>query len=145
MCLNRKLEDPLLEAKEDIICYKCVQIPYKNWFKLKTSILRFLKLIKCYQTYYTDIPIVVGNQISASPFRTLSDLKCIERYDKTIEEGFIHSFVSKKDAITYASERTYVDVVKCVIPKGAYYFEGFNSIDCTPGYASTMIRYVKVV
>lgn len=145
MCLIRKLEDPLLEAKEDIICYKCVQIPYKEWFKLKTSILRFLKLIKHYQTYYTEIPIVVGTQILASPFRTLSDLKCIEEYNRTIEEGFIHSFVSKKDAIIYANERTYVDVVECVIPKDAYYFEGFNSINRTPGFASTIIRYVKVI
>ena len=145
MCLDRKLEDPLLEAKEDIICYKCVQIPYKNWFKLKTSILRFLKLIKHYQTYYTDTPIVVGTQISASPFNTLSDLRFIEKYYRRIEEGFIHSFVSKKDAIAYASERSYVDVIKCVIPKGAYYFEGFNSFDFTPGYASTKIKYVKVI
>jgi hypothetical protein len=145
MCLDRKLKDPLLEAEEDIICYKCVQIPYENWFKLKTSILRFLKLIKHYQTYYTEIPIVVGAQVSASPFSTLSDLKFIEKYYRRIEGGFIHSFVSKKDAIAFAKDCSYVDVVQCVIPAGTYYFEGFNSFDNTPGFASTKIKYVKVI
>lgn len=145
MCLDRKFRDSLLEAEEDIICYKAVQIPYKNWFKLKTSILRFFKLMKHYQTYYTELPIIIGNEVTAAPEYSFSELKVIELRHRTIEQGFIHSFVFKEDAIVFAQSRSYMDVVKCVIPKGAYYFEGYNSLDNTPGFASTKIRYVKVI
>lgn len=145
MCLIRRLDEPLLEAEEDIVCYKAVQIPYKNWFKLKTLILRFFNLEKHYQTYYTEEPIIIGNEVTAFPEHSFYDLGIIARNCVNIEGGFIHSFALKEDAVVFAQSRSHMDVVKCVIPKGAYYFEGYNSLDNTPGFASTKIKYVKVV
>lgn len=145
MCLIRRLNEPLLEAKEDIVCYKAVQIPYKKWFKLKTSILRFFKLVKLYHTYYTEDSILIGEEFAAFPEHSFYDLGIIARNCVSIEGGFIHSFALKEDAVTFAKSRFYMDVVKCIIPKGTYYFEGYNSLDNTPGFASTKIKYVKVV
>ena len=80
----------------------------------------------------------------ATPKLSQECLDWIKDNKEVLEEGFIHSFKNKEDAITFAKTKYGVDVVKCIIPKGTYYFEGINS-DLTEGYASTQIKYVKVV
>ena len=145
MCLCRDLKtDKLKQATEDIVCYKCVQVPYEKWFKIKTWVLRKLKRITHYQTYFTDDEVIIGRAFIAKPILSQYDLDRVNLYEDCLEGGFIHSFVNKKDAREFARTRYYIDVVECIIPKGTYYFEGINSDD-TEGYASTQIKYVKVI
>ena len=145
MCLERSLKDnPLKIADVDIVCYKGVQVPYEKWFKFKTWWMRKLKRFKDYQTYFTADSITLGEIFIARPVLSEEDLHIFDRNKDFIEGGFIHSFKNKKDAIEFAKHRSHVDVVKCIIPAGTYYFEGLNNGD-TPGYVSTQIKYVKVI
>lgn len=145
MCLNRSITDnPLKEATEDIICYKGVQVPYEKWFKIKTFVLRKLKRFKDYKTYFTEDRVTIGMTFVAMPELSQERLDWTKDNEEVLEAGFVHSFKNKEDAIAFAKARTYIDVVKCIIPKGTYYFEGINS-DYTKGYASTQLKYVKVI
>ena len=145
MCLNRDiLNRPLKKATEDIVCYKGVQVPYEQWRKIKTFVLRKLKRFKNYETYFTGDHVTIGMTFVATPELSQERLDWIKDNEEELEAGFVHSFKNKKDAIAFAKVRNYIDVVKCIIPKGTYYFEGTNS-DFTEGYASTQIKYVKVV
>lgn len=145
MCLDRDIkENPLKLAEEDIVCYKGVQIPYEEWFKIKTWILRKLKRFKNYKTYFSDDSIVIGRVFVAEPVLSKEELDRCDKEDFSIEAGFIHSFKNLKDAREFAKRRNYIDVVKCIIPAGTYYFEGLNH-DFTEGYASTQIKYIKVI
>ena len=145
MCLDRDIqENPLKLAEEDIVCYKGVQIPHEEWFKVKTWILRKLKRFKNYKTYFSDDSIVIGQVFIAEPVLTKEELDIYDKRKSSLEGGFIHSFKNLKDARKFAKWRGYVDVVKCIIPAGTYYFEGMNH-DGTEGYASTQIKYIKVI
>lgn len=147
MCLERNPKNsPLEQATNDIICYKCVEVPYERWFKIRTWFLRKSKRLTEYQTYFTSDPIIIGETYIAIPIFNEDQLKIIESSSKRLVKGFIHSFRKKEDAIMFAKcpGHSYVDVVECVIPAGTYYFKGINS-DGTDGYASTKIRYVKVI
>lgn len=145
MCLRRIITvDILKQATEDIVCYKCVEVEYEWWAKIKPWILRKLKRFNHYQTYFRGDAIIIGEVFIAKPILSQEDLNKVNLHENCLGRGFIHSFVDKKDAIKFAKIRHYVDVVECIIPKGTYYFEGSNP-DHTKGYASTQIKYIKVV
>jgi len=145
MCLERDLtKNPLKLADTDIVCYKVVDIPGEKRFKFKTWLLRKLKRFKDYETHNWLYPITIGEIFIAYPVFSKEHLHIIDRNTKCIEGGFIHSFKNKDDAIKLAKTGIYIDVVKCIIPVGTYYFEGKNS-GFTDGYASTQIKYVKVI
>lgn len=145
MCLSRSITDNRLKkATKNIVCYKGVQVPYEQWGKIKTFVLRKLKRFKNYETYFTGDHVTIGMIFVAKPEWDQEYLNVIENNKEELEAGFVHSYKNKKDAIAFAKTRTHTDVVKCVIPKGTYYFEGTNA-DFTDGYASTQIKYVKVV
>jgi len=145
MCLERdRNKNPLKVAKVDIVCYKGVQVPYEKWFKFKTWWLRKLRRFKDYQTYFSGDSITLGEIFVAQPVLSEEDLHIFDLNKDFIEEGFVHSFKNKRDAIEFAKDRCYVDVVECIIPAGTYYFEGMNNSE-TEGYVSTQIKYVKVI
>ena len=145
MCLERDVnEDPLKRADVDIVCYKGVEIPYERWFKAKTWLLRKLKRFKEYRTYFSGDSITLGEIFVAQPVFNEEQLHTIDINSSFLEKGFIHSFKYKDAAIRFADRSLYVDVVECIIPAGTYYFEGINS-DGTYGYASTQLKYVKVI
>ncbi len=148
MCLNRQLTDKLSIASEDIVCYKVVAVPYDIRHKFKTKLLRLLHLWKHYETYFMDESITIGSTVIAQPVFTERILEHMDKHQTTIEEGFIHSYRKKEDARRFQKSRAYrCDVVKCIIPKGTYYFTGAgnNSNSLEPQYASTQIKYVKVI
>jgi len=145
MCLDRNLtKNPLKRADIDIVCYKVVEVPYLKRYKSTTWLLRKLKCFKDYETYYRRYPITFGKIFIAYPVFSEEELHFIDHNQHSIGEGFIHSFKNKDDAIKIAKRWTYIDVVECIIPAGTYYFEGRNN-GLTDGYASTQLKYVKVV
>ena len=145
MCLERNIKESTLKlAEKDIVCYKGVQVPYEEWFKIKTWILRKLKRFKNYKTYFSDDPIVIGQVFVAQPVLSKEELDIYDKRVFSLEGGFIHSFKNLKDARGFAKLRNFIDVVKCIIPAGTYYFEGVNH-DGTEGYAATQVKYIKVV
>lgn len=145
MCLERDIkENPLKLAERDIVCYKGVQVPYEKWFKIKTWILRKLRRFKDYKTYFSDDSVVIGQVFIAQPVLTKEELDIYNKRVLSLEGGFVHSFKRLKDAKGFAKFRNSIDVVKCIIPAGTYYFEGVNH-DGTEGYASTQVKYIKVV
>jgi hypothetical protein len=115
--------------------------------KFKTKLLRSLHLLKRFETWYQYAPITLGETVSAEPEYTKQELEEINKQYCNIAEGFIHSFKTLDDAKAFVKDvywSTYAIVVKCVIPKGTYYFSGEDS-NGVPGYASCQLKYVKVV
>ena len=145
MCLYRKLSDKLSIASKDIVCYKVVVVPYDVRHKFKTKLLRLLHLWKHYETFFMNTEITIGSTVIAQPVSTERVLAHMDKYQDIIEGGFIHSYQKKKDAKRFQKSRAYrCDVVKCIIPKGTYYFIGFD-VDFIQQYASTQIKYVKPI
>lgn len=148
MCLYRSVQyNPLRIAKDDIVCYKVVNVVWADRRKFKTKLLRSLHLLKRFETWYQDAPITLGETVSAEPEYTKQELEEIDKRYITIAEGFIHSFKTLDDAKTFVKRAylsAYATIVKCVIPKGTYYFTGEDS-NGVPGYASCQLKYVKVV
>lgn len=147
MCLYRDKYDPLKIAEDDIVCYKVVTVVKEGRYKFMTKVLRYLHLLKRFETWYQDAPVTIGETVSAEPEYTKEELEEIDNQYITIAEGFIHSFTKLNDAKTFvkcSSWATYSIVVKCVIPKGTYYFTGEDS-NGVPNYASCQLKYVKVV
>lgn len=148
MCTKRDLiDDPLHVATKEIVCYKVVVTPYRLRRKFKTKLLRFFGKLKHYQTYYQDTPITIGTTVFAEPAYTKGELEFIEKHQPSLNEGFIHSFKHKEDAIRFVKVwRRHTVVVQCVIPVDAYYFEGHGGLrDFEEHYASTALKYVKVI
>jgi len=148
MCTKRDiLDNPLHQATKEITCYKAVVVPHELRGKFKTDLLRFFGKLKHYETYFQDTPITIGATVHAEPVYTKAQLKSIEESETRLAEGFIHSFKHKQDAIDFVKMHIShnMALVKCIIPIGAYYFEGFNDWNGEEHYASTALKYVKVI
>ena len=61
-------------------------------------------------------------------------------YTDYIEGGMFHSYVDYFPTMSVISSN-YV-ALKCIIPKGAYYFDGYSSVRC---YASSQIKILEEV
>ncbi len=148
MCLKRDLiNNPLRQATKEITCYKVVIVPYELRGKLKTKLLQFFGKLKYYATYYEKAPIVIGTTVHAKPAYIKSMLMYIARNETSLGEGFIHSFKHKENAVELIKTRInrHTALVKCTIPVGAYYFEGSSGLGDNEQYASTALKYVKVI
>ena len=132
MCLyiDEKIHGPLKrikKAKEDIVCYKVLCIHNGNLFTPYTA-----DEVPS-QIYKGGLPMVGEPLKSRRFFRRIfhSDL---------IEEGYIHTFRIEQCArnTTRYFERRGIKtrIFKCVIPKGTYYYQGFER-----DYASEQIIY----
>ena len=106
MCLFINQLEPKI-ADKDIICYKLVKrTEIKGVYK--SNIQRFEYIIRQLYTNYFDIKYV--------------DMLIKRRYNlSAIEEGMFHSYANYLSAITILPN---LITLKCIIPKGAYYFEG---------------------
>ena len=132
MCLVIKQLESKIEPKiadKDIICYKLVErTKIKGVYKSKYQ--GFEYVIK--QLYTNNLDIRFAN-------------KSIKRYFYTgfykIEEGMFHSYTSSMYPIL--SPSSYYTLLKCIIPKGAYYFEGY--FDDAPSYASSQIKILEEI
>ena len=128
MCLVIKQLEPKI-ADKDIICYKLVKrTKIKGIYK--SSFQGFEYIIR--QLYTNNLDIRFAN-------------KSIKHYFYKdfyiIEEGMFHSYASNLYPIL--SPLPWCALLKCIIPKGAYYFEGY--FDESPSYASSQIKILEEI
>ena len=130
MCLEIKENSKVKIAEKDITCYKiCLcktercKWSLKNFFGNKTA--------KFYKTPFCYADVEIGKKYQSYLLASSSF---------SINEG-LHSFVENPNGKSELYLCNYDVIIKCVIPKGASYYEGiqFN----LPGYASSEILYVE--
>ena len=121
-------------ADKDIVCYKLVK---KTKIKgvYKSSFQKFEYVIR--QLYTNNLDIRFVNKIIKNLDTTRSGL-CLY----IIEEGMFHSYASYLYPVIL-SPLPCGALLKCIIPKGAYYFEGY--FDDSPSYASSQIKILEEI
>ena len=128
MCLVTIQLEPKI-ADKDIICYKLVKrTKIKGIYK--SSFQGFEYIIR--QLYTNNLDIRFANKIIKHSF-----YKCFYM----IEKGMFHSYASNLYPIL--SPLPWCALLKCIIPKGAYYFEGY--FDESPSYASSQIKILEEI
>ena len=129
MCLVTIQLEPKI-ADKDIICYKLVKrTKIKGIYK--SSFQGFEYIIR--QLYINNLDIRFANKSIKRYF-----YKCFY----IIEEGMFHSYASYLYPVIL-SPLPYCALLKCIIPKGAYYYEGY--FDNAPSYASSQIKILEEI
>ena len=128
MCLHLNHLEPKI-ADKDIVCYKIVEKTkikgvYKSCFQEFEYVIR--------QLYTNNIDISFVNKIKKHFY------KCFY----IIEEGMFHSYASYLYPVIL-SPLPWCALLKCIIPKGAYYYEGY--FDNAPSYASSQIKILEEI
>ena len=126
MCLFINQLEPKI-ADKDIVCYKLVKrTEIKGVYK--SNYVRFEYIIRQLYTNYFDIKYV--------------DMLIKRRYNLfAIENGMFHSYASNVYFILKPLQ--YCTLLKCIIPKGAYYFKGYYGN--YPSYASSQIKILEEI
>ena len=133
MCLVINHLEPKI-ADEDIVCYKLVKrTEIKGIYK--SNFLKFEYIIR--QLYTNNLDIRFVDKIIKNLDTTRSGL-CLY----IIEEGMFHSYASYLYPVIL-SPLPHGALLKCIIPKGAYYFEGY--FDDSPSYASSQIKILEEI
>ena len=133
MCLFTYLLKPKI-ADNDIICYKLV-VRTKIKGVYKSSFQEFEYVIRQLYTNNLDIRFadkVIKNLCPSHPHLGIY----------AVEEGMFHSYVSHLYPVIL-SPLPNCALLKCIIPKGAYYFEGHS--DLIPCYASSQIKILEEI
>ena len=125
MCLFINHLEPKI-ANKDIVCYKLVKrTEIKGVYK--SNFLKFEYIIRQLYTNYFDIKYV--------------DMLIKTRHNlPAIENGMFHSYANYLSAITILPNCV---TLKCIIPKEAYYFEGY--FGNYPSYTSSQIRILEEI
>ena len=132
MCLIISKLRPKI-ADKDIICYKLVErTKIKGIYK--SSFQRFEYVIR--QLYTNNIDIRFADRVIRNLCPSYPHLS---KY--AVEEGMFHSYANKSSPIL--SPLPWWALLKCIIPKGAYYFKGYFD-DC-PSYASSQIKILEEI
>ena len=126
MCLVIKQLEPKI-ADKDIICYKLVKRT-KTKGAYKSSFQGFEYVIR--QLYTNNINIKFSHKLVYHR----------EFFGYFISKGMFHSYANYLSAITILPNCV---TLKCIIPKGAYYFEGY--FGNYPSYASSQIRILEEI
>ena len=150
MCLIIKKGQRCKYAKEDIVCYKVVR--------------RFDKFDKThyetpYRNCYVEFNITYDESTDGMVIKKGSDdiiINCDSELYRAVYGGAFHSFKKYSDAVNEATDWGMFNdiaavVVKCIIPKGAKYYEGevnlYSGIigGFPEGYASDKIIYTNTI
>ena len=132
MCLYINSLTPKI-ADKDIVCYKHVKrTKIKGIYK--SSFQRFEYIIR--KLYTNNINIRFVNKIVKTWCLTYPYLMY------SIDEGMFHSYKSRLCPVIL-SPLPSCALLKCIIPKGAYYFEGY--FDDSPSYASSQIKILEEI
>ena len=116
-------------ADKDIVCYKFVErTKIKGVYK--SSFIGFEYIIR--QLYTNNIKIEFS-------YKFIKDRVLFGYF---IEEGMFHSYASYLYPVIL-SPLPNCALLKCIIPKGAYYFEGY--FDESPSYASSQIKILEEI
>jgi len=130
MCLNLNINAKKHKAKSDLVCYKIAR---------KDSINSRLV------TYFQMAKISIGKTYTSELFRYSVADRFNNKRSAYVDFG-LHSFKTYEQALMFYTDRDYVVgicLIKCVIPKGAWYYEGlFSTYD---SYASSNLRYDEIV
>ena len=133
MCLDINHLKPKI-ADKDIVCYKLVKrTKIKGVYK--SSFQRFEYVIRRLYTNNLDIRFadkVIKNLCLSHPH--------LDIY--AVEEGMFHSYENHLYPVIL-SPLPNCALLKCIIPKGAYYFEGY--FDESPSYASSQIKILEEI
>ena len=133
MCLIVNNPIPKI-ADKDIVCYKLVKrTKIKGIYK--SNFQRFEYVIR--QLYTNNLDIRFVDKIIKNLDTTRSGL-CLY----IIEEGMFHSYVSYLYPVIL-SPLPHGALLKCIIPKGAYYYKGY--FDDSPSYASSQIKILEEI
>ena len=128
MCLVTTQLEPKI-ADKDIICYKLVE---------KTNIKGIYK--SSFQGFeYVIRQLYINNIKMEFSYKLIKD-KVLFGY--SIEEDMFHSYASYLYPVIL-SPLPCGALLKCIIPKGAYYFEGY--FDDSPSYASSQIKILEEI
>ena len=122
MCLYKRTKTRKKAAK-DIVVYKFLEPTDTGQWK---------------SPYMRDFLWEVGKEYMASRARYNHPVTIVM-------DGYFHTYSSMMDA--FGGARSYglsARVFKCIIPKGSYYLEGFDSIGAK-GFASKKLRIVEQV
>ena len=132
MCLRLEYLKPKI-ADKNIICYKLVKRTkvkgiYESIFQ------KFEYTIK--KLYTNNISIECSNSVIKH-----FEIQDIEGRDYYIEEGMFHSYANcSHSALNHAPDEF---IVKCIIPKGAYYYKGYYK--GLTSYASSQIKILEEI
>ena len=130
MCLITAQLEPKI-ADKDIICYKMV-----TKYRIKGVYLSE------YQSFEYIIGRLYTNNIDVKHSEAL--LQTIYRKDTSLTGTYsISDFMFHSYQSPYKYSIRADTIVKCVIPKGAYYFEGKHN--CCWGYASSQIKILEEI
>ena len=133
MCLDTKQLEPKI-ADKDIVCYKLVKrTKIKGIYK--SSFQRFEYVIRQLYTNNLDIRFadkVIKNLCPSRPHLNIY----------AVEEGMFHSYENHLYPVIL-SPLPNCALLKCIIPKGAYYFVGY--FDDAPSYASSQIKILEEI
>ena len=131
MCLVIKQLEPKI-ADKDIICYKLVKrTKIKGVYK--SSFQEFEYVIR--QLYINNFDIKFS-------YFLIKHTSIIDSPITYTEEGMFHSYASCLYPVTL-SPLPWCALLKCIIPKGAYHFEGY--FDDSPSYASSQIKILEEI
>ena len=124
-------------ANKHIVCYKLVKrTKIKGVYK--SSFQEFEYVIR--QLYTNNINYSFANKVIKKERIFISYMNYLEA--DFIEEGMFHSYVNHLYP-AILSPLPWVALLKCIIPKGAYYFEGY--FDDSPSYASSQIKILEEI
>lgn len=126
MCLILEYLEPKI-ADKDIVCYKLVKRT-KSKDVYKSSFQDFEYIIK--KLYTNNIGIEFSNNVIKHA-----------KYCYVIEKDMFHSFISYSHAVI---NRVPIEfIVRCIIPKGAYYYIGYYNGFIS--YASSQIKILEEI
>ena len=131
MCLYLNHLEPKI-ADKDIVCYKLVEKTkikgvYKSCFQEFEYVIR--------QSYTNNLDIKFVDRI-INKLRP-SYPHYVDAY--TIDEGMFHSFTNYMPFKLFTSPDE--SILKCIIPKGAYYYKGY--FHHFTSYASSQIKILE--
>ena len=140
MCLTTTLLKPMV-AEKDIICYKVLRMWKKGWGEnpedsefRKWSTDKHVTLYSYYYPKFTwEFNEIYHAEIQSE----------IEDDINTLTQG-LHSYIESADA-KKEYETSYISavVVRCIIPKGSFYYAGFHGYE--PGYVSNQLIIKEIV
>ena len=142
---NEHLEDKVKVAQNDIECFKVIEERLSPSGRIE------------YWTFPLYAPLSQEIVESGVPQHPQGEMKpdLLLNGKTRLDEGFVHAYRRLEDAVRYMEEscigydETRPVVYKCVIPKGAQYFETLKVTVIAPNpiesYATTQLRYVQPI